>query len=237
MWLLNGIHFTKWRARASWQDFRVARLPKKIWSPSHWVKESDGDTPLTGSISFTGFGVAQVWGPFSASHSSSYICTWFLGLDLELIIDKSEDFASLPVVTFGMIPPYAFKLFNDYWSLIASVFVILSIFAVQLNAFSIWSILQQKHPPCLWDSRDIYTEAEPWILPTVSGLKDKNQTTLKSKWIVVAFDLKKLIWWMRMFHNSSLSQMPEYWKLYGLWSSLCYTCPCVWSRIFSIHCN
>ena len=80
--------------------------------------------------------MAQVWGPFSASHSSSYICTWFLGLDLELIINKSEDFASLSVATFVMIPPYAIKLFNDYWSPVAFVFVIFSHICCTVKRFS-----------------------------------------------------------------------------------------------------
>lgn len=47
-------------------------------------------------------------------------------MDLKLIIDNSEDFASLSAATFGMIPLYVVKLFNDYWSLVASVFAILS---------------------------------------------------------------------------------------------------------------
>ena len=220
MWLLNGIHFPKWRARTSWQDFRVARPPKKIWSPYHWIKESDGDVPHTGSISSAGFGVVQVWGPFSASLSSSYICTWFLGwIWNSFIIDKSEDFASLSVATFGMILPHVIKLFNDYWSLVASNFVISPhICCIVKCFFHMKHFTTKTSPVSVRLYRHLY-RGRALDPSNCICIKRQKSDYFKIK-IVVAFDLKRLIWWMRMFHSSSLSQMPEYWKLCGLWSSL-----------------
>lgn len=68
---------------------------------------------------------------------------------------KSEDLASTAVAAFETIHHMSLSCLVGTGLLMHLSVILPYICCIAVKCFSVWNVLQQKHPPCLWDWKDI----------------------------------------------------------------------------------